>query len=41
MEATSVDPSEATIKKMKMNNLNEELKSCRLLQIGKKLELQD
>ena len=41
MEATSVDLSEATIKKMKVKDLKGELKSRRLLQIGRKAELQD
>ena len=41
MEATSVDLSEATIKKMKAKELKGELKSRRPLNIGKKVELQD
>ena len=40
MEAASVDLSEATIKNMKVKDLKGELKSRRLLHIGKKLELQ-
>ena len=41
VEATSVDISEATIKKMKVKELKGNLKSRRILQIGKKAELQD
>ena len=41
MEATSVDILEATIPKMKVNELKVELKSRRLLHIGKKVELRD
>ena len=41
MEAIYVDLSEATIKKMKVKDLKGELKSCRLLNIGRKTELQD
>ena len=41
MEATSVDFLEATIKKMKVKDLKGGLKSRRLLQIGRKAELQD
>ena len=40
-EATPVDLSEATIKNMKVKELKGELKSHRLSQIGKKVELQD
>ena len=39
LEATSVDILEATIKKMKVKDLKREIKSHRLLQIGKKAEL--
>ena len=41
MEATSVDLSEATIKKMKVKELKGRIKSRRILQIGNKVELQD
>ena len=41
VEATSVDLSEATINKMKVKDLKGGLKSCRLLHIGRKAELQD
>ena len=41
MEAASVDLSEATIKNMRVKDLKGGLKSRRLLQIGRKAELQD
>ena len=41
MEDASVDLSEATIKNMKVKDLKGEIKYCRLLQIGRKAELQD
>ena len=37
----SVDIQEATIKKMKVKDLKGQLKSCKLLQIGRKAVLQD
>ena len=41
VEAASVDLSEETIKNMKFKDLKWELKSLRLLRIGRKAELQD
>ena len=40
MEALSIDVLEATIKNMKVKDLKGELKSCRILQIRRKAELQ-
>ena len=41
VEAASVDLSEATIKNIKVRDLKGELKSRRILQMGRKAELQD
>ena len=41
MEAVSVDISEANINNVKVNDLKGELKSRRLLHIGRKAELRD